>query len=75
MAASSTLFIVCLLGCDLISMWVVVLFDGSTTDAPMVGLPFIWDPFVHMKFVGVHAALNCCMEVLPIRRGDGGCVG
>ena len=46
MAASSALLMVCLSGCDFISMCVMVLCLGSTTDAPSMGLPVICDPFV-----------------------------
>ena len=44
MAASSALLLVCLSGYDFISMCVVVLCLGSTTDASSVGLPVICDP-------------------------------
>ena len=46
MAASSALLMVCLSGCDFISMCVMVLCLGSTTDATSVGLPVICDPSV-----------------------------
>ena len=46
MVASSALLVVCLSGCDLIPMCVMVLCLGSTTDAPSVGLPAIYDPYV-----------------------------
>ena len=46
MAASSALLMVCLSGCDFISMCVMVLCLGSTTDAPRVGLPVICDRYV-----------------------------
>ena len=44
MAASSAMLMMCLSGCDFISMCVVVLCVESTTDAPSVGLPVICDP-------------------------------
>ena len=46
MAASSALLMVCPSGCYFISMCVVVLCLGSTTDTPSVGLPLICDPSV-----------------------------
>ena len=45
-AASSALFIVCLSGCDFISMWVVVLVVGPAMEAPSVGLTVICEPSV-----------------------------
>ncbi len=39
MAASSARFMVCLFGCDFISLCVVVWVLGLTMDAPRVGLP------------------------------------
>ena len=39
MAANSALLIVCLSGCDLISMRVIVFVLGFTTPAPSVGFP------------------------------------
>ena len=47
-AASSALLMVWRSGCDLISMCVVVPVLGSTTEAPSVWFPFIWDPSVYM---------------------------
>ena len=44
MAASLALLMVCLSGCDFISMCVMVLCLGSISDAPSVGLPVICDP-------------------------------
>ena len=46
MAASSARFIVCLSGCDFISICVVVCVFGLTTDAPKVGLPVTREPSV-----------------------------
>ena len=56
MVASSARFIVCLFGCDLTYMCVVVRVIGSTIYAPSVGLPVICDPSVHIKSLGSHAA-------------------
>ncbi len=58
MAASSALLIVCLSGCDLISMCVVVCVCGLTIDAPSLGFPVFWDPSVYIKLSGFHAARN-----------------
>ena len=55
-AASSSRLIVCLSGCDFISIYVVVCVFALTMDAPSVGLPAIRDPSVQMKSVGFHAA-------------------
>ena len=55
-AASSVRLIVCLSGCYLISICVVVCVFGFTVDAPIVGLPVSRDPSVKMKSVGFHAA-------------------
>jgi len=41
-AANSALSIVCLYGCDLISMWVVVCVCGLTMDTPNVGFPIFF---------------------------------
>ena len=46
MAASFARFMVCLSGCDFISICVVVWVLGLTMDAPMMGLPLTWDPSV-----------------------------
>ena len=75
MAASSALLIVCLSGCDLISICVMVLCLGSTTDALSVGFPVICDPYVYMKSVGVHAARNFRIGVVSMWDGVGGCGG
>ena len=45
---SSALLIVCLSGCDLTSMCVVVCVEGLTMDAPSVGFPVCWEPSVYM---------------------------
>ena len=55
MAPSSARFMACLLGCDFISMCVVVRVLGLTMDAPSVGLPVTSDPSVYMKSIGFHA--------------------
>ena len=47
-ALSSALLIVYLAGCDLTSICVVVCVDGLTMDAPSVGFPVFWEPFVYM---------------------------
>ena len=49
-AISSALFIVCLSGCDLTSICVVVCVEGLTMDAPIasVGFPVFWEPSVYM---------------------------
>ena len=46
MAASSTLFIVCRSGYDLMSMCGVVNVFGLVTPAPSVGFPFTCEPSV-----------------------------
>ena len=46
MAASSARFMVCLSGCDFISICVMVWVLGLTMDAPRVGLPVTREPFV-----------------------------
>jgi hypothetical protein len=56
MAVSSTLLIVCLSGCDLILMCVVVCVCGLTIDAPGLGFPVFWDPSVYMKLFGFQVA-------------------
>ena len=58
MAANSALLIVCLSGCDLISMWVGVCVCGLTTDVLNVGFLVYSDLFVCMKMYGLHAARN-----------------
>jgi hypothetical protein len=49
MTASSDLLIVCLSGCDLISIWMVVWVCGFTMDASSVGFPDLCDPSIYMK--------------------------
>ena len=56
MVVSSARSIVCLSGCDLTSMCVVVRVLGSTIDACSVRLPVFGDPSVHIKSLGFHAA-------------------
>ncbi len=46
MAASSARFMVCLSGCDFISICVVVCVFGLTMDAPKVGLTVTREPSV-----------------------------
>ena len=46
MAASSALLMVCLSGCDFISMCVVVWVLGLTMDAPIIGLAVTREPSV-----------------------------
>ena len=46
MAASSALLIVCLSGCDLMSMCLIVIVLGFTTPAPSVGFPLTNEPSV-----------------------------
>ena len=58
MAASSAMLMMCLSGCDLISMCVVVCVCGLTIDAPSLGFPFFGDPSVYIKLSGFHAARN-----------------
>ena len=58
MAASSARFIVCLSGCDFISICVVVCVFGLTMAAPKVGLPVSREPSVYMYSFGFHAAWN-----------------
>jgi hypothetical protein len=62
MVASSAPLIVCLSGCDLISIWVVVWVRGFTTDAPRVGFPVICDPSVYTKIYGFHVAWKGLIE-------------
>ena len=47
-AVSSALLIVCLSGCDLTSMCVVVGVAGLTMAAPSVGFPVFLEPSVYM---------------------------
>ena len=56
MAASSARLIVCLSGCDFISICVVVCVFGLTMDAPKMGLPVTREPSVYMYSFGFHAA-------------------
>ena len=58
MAANSALLIVCLPGCDLISMWLVVCVCGLTMDAPNMGFPIFWDLLVYIKLSRFHDARN-----------------
>ncbi len=58
MAVSSALLIVCLSGCDLISIFVVVCVCGLTIDAPSLGFPVFWDPSVYMKLPRFQVARN-----------------
>ncbi len=46
MAASSAMLIVCLSGCDLMSMCVMEFVLGFTTPAPSVGFPLTSEPSV-----------------------------
>ena len=61
-AASSALFIVCLSGCDCISIYDVVCACGFTTDAPCVGFPAFFDPLMYIKSSEFHAAWKGLME-------------
>ena len=45
---SSALLVVCLSGCDLTSMCVVVFVVGLTIDAPSIGFPLFWEPSLYM---------------------------
>jgi len=45
MASNSALLIMCLYGCDFISMWVAVCVCELMMDAPSVGFPFF---FIHL---------------------------
>ncbi len=56
MSTNSAWFIVCLFGCDLRSMCVVLRVMGLTIDAPGGELPVFGDPSVYMKSLGFHAA-------------------
>ena len=56
MTASSARFMVCLSGCDFISICVVVCVLGLTMDAPRVGLPVTREPSVYMYSLGLQAA-------------------
>ena len=44
----SALLIVCLSGCNLTSICVVVCMEGLTMDAPSVGFPVFLEPSVYM---------------------------
>ena len=57
MAVSSTRLIVCLSGCDLTSICVVVHVVGLTIDAPSIGLSGFF-PSVYIKSQGFQAAWN-----------------
>ena len=46
MAANSALFIMCLSGCDLMSICVMDFVLGFTTPAPRMGLPLTCEPSV-----------------------------
>ncbi len=46
MAANSAMLIVCLFGCDLMSMCVMEFVLGFTTPAPSVGFPLTCEPSV-----------------------------
>ena len=61
MAANSALFIVCLFGCDLISMSVIVCVCWLTMDAPSVGFPVFYLS-IYMRPSGFHAAWNSLNE-------------
>jgi len=63
MAANSALLIVCLSGCVLISIWVVVCLCGFTMDDPNAGFPDFCHPFVYMKPSGFHYAWNGLIEI------------
>ena len=43
---------------------------GLTMDAPSVGFPVFWDPYVYMKLCGFHAARNGMSVIF-----GGWCVG
>ena len=47
-AVSSAMLIVCLSGCNLTSICVVVCVEGLTMDAHSVGFPVFWEPSVYM---------------------------
>ena len=55
---SWALLIVCLSGCDLTSICVVVCMEGLTMEAPNLGFSVFWEPTVYMKSFGFHAAWN-----------------
>ena len=63
---SSALLIVCLSGCDLTSMFVVIFVEGLTIDAPSVGFPLFWEPSVYMKLFGIQAAWNGLMGYIVL---------
>ena len=70
MVANSALLIVCLSGCDLMSMCVMVFVLGFTTPAPSVGFPFTCEPFVYMKSSGFHLRLCCVVwSIVVLGRG------
>ena len=55
--ANSTLLIVCLSGCDLTLVCMVVFVFEFTTPALRAGLPLTWEPSVYIKSRGVHFRL------------------
>ena len=57
MVVSSPQLIVCLSGCDLTSICVVLFVEGLTMDAPSVGLPVFLSVRVH-KVAGVPSHLE-----------------
>ncbi len=54
MAASLALFIVCHSGCDLMSMYMVMIVLGLVTSAPSVGFPFTCEQSLYTKSLGFH---------------------
>ena len=70
MAASSAMLIVCLSGCDLMSMCVMVFVLGFPTPAPSVGFPFTCEPSVYMKSRGFHLRLcGVVWSIVVLGRG------
>ena len=63
MATNSAVWIACLSSLDFISMWVVVCVCRLTMDAPSVGYLVFFDPYVHMKLIGFHAAWTGLSEI------------
>ncbi len=63
-ATSSTLLIMCLFGCQLISTSVVVWMCGFTIDTSNVGFSDLCDPSLYMKLLRFHVAWKGLIESL-----------
>ena len=56
MDISSSIFIMCRLGCDVMLICVMVFVLGLTTPAPRAGLPSICEPSMYTKSRGFHCS-------------------